>query len=544
MTTSMEPHCLPFREVPHTTKLFAAFTEEFKRVQRYFGHPPTESGILAAAKEVRLDPETRRTVVEVLREQNARFAPGSQLPPETAKNLDRLAAGAVAIVTGQQVGLFSGPAYSIYKAVTALRWADAITKKGTDAVPIFWIATEDHDLAEVNHSDWNTREGLTRFELPALEDDADHRVGEILLGDTVKPLATKAGAALEGSFAEEFAAALRESYAPGETYGSAFGKLMARIFAGRGIIFIDPLDARLHRLSAGVYRRALEESQPLREALLTRSKELENDGFHAQVKVTRESTLLFYNVNGRRQPLRSRNGDFNVGKTRFSLDELRSAIDKSPEAFSANVLLRPIIQDTLLPTAAYIGGPAEIAYMAQNQIVYKSLLGRMPAIVPRAAFTLVDPLIARILAKFDLEVRDVFRGPQFLRKKMERKFLPRPLASRFDSDETSLRRLLDKYREPLAGLDSTLGGALDSAEGKILYQFLKLKEKAGRAENQRTGILNHKESMILSALYPHKDLQERVLCMLPWLAQYGPELLDNLARNIDLAAPQHHLLFL
>ena len=153
-----------------------------------------------------------------------------------------------------------------------------------------------------------------------------------------------------------------------------------------------------------------------------------------QVKVTRESTLLFYNVNGRRQPVRSRNGDFTVGKTRFTLDELRSAIDKSPEAFSANVLLRPIIQDTLLPTAAYIGGPAEIAYMAQNQIVYKSLLGRMPAIVPRAAFTLVDPLIARILAKFDLEVRDVFRGPQFLRKKMERKFLPRPLASRFDSE--------------------------------------------------------------------------------------------------------------
>ena len=544
MTTSMEPHCLPFREVPHTTKLFAAFTEEFKRVQRYFGHPPTESGILAAAKEVRLDPETRRTVVEVLREQNARFAPGSELPPETAKNLDRLAAGAVAIVTGQQVGLFSGPAYSIYKAVTALRWADAITKKGTDAVPIFWLATEDHDLAEVNHSDWNTREGLTRFELPAQEDNTDHRVGEILLGDAVQPLTAKAGAALEGSFAEEFAAALRESYAPGETYGSAFGKLMSRIFAGRGIIFIDPLDARLHRLSAGVYRRALEESQPLREALLARSKELENDGFHAQVKVTRESTLLFYNVNGRRQPLRSRNGDFSVGKTRFALDELRAAIEKSPESFSANVLLRPIIQDTLLPTAAYIGGPAEIAYMAQNQIVYKSLLGRMPAIVPRAAFTLVDPLIARILAKFDLDVRDVFRGSQFLRKKMERKFLPRPLASRFESDEKSLRRLLDKYREPLAGLDSTLGGALDSAEGKILYQFLKLKEKAGRAENLRTGILNHKESLILSALYPHKDLQERTLCALPWLAQYGAEFLDKLSQNIDLAAPQHHLLFL
>src|ERR1700751_4972932 len=444
MPTSMEPHCLPFREVPHTTELFAAFTEEFKRVQRYFDHPPTESGILAAAKEVRLDSATRRTVVEVLREQNARFAPGSQLPPETAKNLDRLAAGAVAIVTGQQVGLFSGPAYSIYKAVTALRWADAITNRGTDAVPSFWLATEDHALAEVNHSDWNTRDGLTRFEIPAREEDTDRRVGEILLGDAVKSLTAKAGALLDGSYAEEFLAAVRESYAPGAPYGSAFGKLISRIFAGRGIFFIDPLDGGPHRFSAGVYRRALDDSQTLREALLARSKELENDGLHAQVKITRESTLLFYNVNGRRQPLRSRNGEFTTGKTRFTPDELRAAIDKSPEAFSANVLLRPIIQDTLLPTAAYIGGPAEIAYMAQNQIVYDSLLGRMPAIVPRAAFTLIDPLIARVLAKFDLDVRDVFRGPQFLRKKMERKFLPHSLASRFDSDEKTLRRLLGK----------------------------------------------------------------------------------------------------
>jgi bacillithiol synthase len=541
---SMEPHCLPFREIPHTTKLFAAFTEDFKRVERYFAHPPTEAGILAAAREVRLDPEIRRQVVEVLREQNARFAPGAALPSETAKNLDRLASGAVAIVTGQQVGLFGGPAYSIYKAVTALRWAHAITARGTDAVPIFWLATEDHDLAEVNHSDWNTREGLAHFEMPAREEDADKRVGEVLLGDAVKALAAKAESDLEGSFSEQFAAALRESYAPGETYGSAFGKLMARVFAGKGLIFIDPLDARLHQLSAAVYRRALDESAPLREALLARSKDLENGGFHAQVKVTRESTLLFYNVAGRRQPLRSRNGNFTAGKSSFTPDELRAAIEKSPESFTANVLLRPVIQDTLLPTAAYIGGPAEIAYMAQNQIVYKALLGRMPAMLPRAAFTIVDPLIARILAKFGLEVRDVFRGRQYLRKKMERKALPNSLGARFDADEKALRRLLDKYRKPLATLDATLVGALESTEGKILYQFLNLKEKSGRAENLRTGVLNHKEALILSALYPHKDLQERTLGALPWLAAYGPDFLETLAKNIDLAAPQHHLLFL
>src|SRR5271163_5228898 len=313
MSTSMESYCLPFREIPHTTKLFATFADDFKRVERYFAHPPTEAGIIAAAREVRLDPEVRRTVVEVLREQNARFAPDSKLPAAAAKNLDRLAAGAAAIVTGQQVGLFSGPAYSIYKAVSALLWAQKITDRGIDAVPIFWLATEDHDLAEVNHSDWNTRDGLTRFELPERDEDAGRRVGEVLLGDSVKPLVTKAAAALEGSFSEDFTAPLRESYSPGDTFGSAFGKLMARVLAGRGIIFIDPLDARLHRLSAGVYRRALDEADSLRDALEARSKELERSGFHAQVKVAPSSTLLFYNVNGQRQPLRSRNGKFFAG---------------------------------------------------------------------------------------------------------------------------------------------------------------------------------------------------------------------------------------
>ena len=544
MSTSMESHCVPFREIPHTTKLFATFADDFNRIKRYFAHSPTEAGVLAAAREVRLDPEIRRTVVEVLREQNARFASGSKLPAATAKNLDRLDAGAVAIVTGQQVGLFSGPAYSIYKAVSALLWAQKITNRGTDAVPIFWLATEDHDLAEVNHSDWNTRNGLTRFEFPQREEDAGRRVGEVLLGEAVKPLVAKAAAALEGSFAEQFAAALRESYSPGDTFGSAFGKLMARLLAGRGIIFIDPLDARLHRLSAGVYRRALDESEKLREELLARSKELENAGLHAQVKVTRESTLLFYNVENHRQPLRSRGEKFTAGKKSFTLEDLRAAIDDTPEAFTANVLLRPIIQDTLLPTAAYIGGPAEIAYMAQNQLVYKALLGRMPAILPRAGFTIIEPLVARLLKKYDLDVRDVFRGRQILRKKMELKSLPRALARRFESDEKTIRKLLNGYRRPFERLDKTLIGALELSSRKFLHQFKKLKTKAGRAESLRTGVLDRHERLILDALYPHRDLQERTLCALPWLAIYGPEFLDTLAQNIDLAAPQHHLLFL
>jgi bacillithiol biosynthesis cysteine-adding enzyme BshC len=547
----MEPHCLSFREIPHTTKLFSSFLEDFNRVARYYAHPPTETGIADAAREVRLDPAVRRSVVEVLREQNALFGKGSALELETARNLDRLAAGAVAIVTGQQVGLFSGPAYSVYKAISAARTAEEATRRGVDAVPVFWLATEDHDLAEVNHSLWNTRNGLARHDLGGNEEQA-RRIGEITLGEAVQPLVGTAAESLEGPFADEIALALRESYSPRETYGSAFGKLMAHLFAGRGIVFLDPLDARLQRLAVPACLRAVNRAETLRDALVARSKQLEHGGFHAQVKVTPEQTLLFYNVDGHRQPVRSHNGKFIAGTASFTPDELRAAILETPEAFTPSVLLRPVIQDTLLPTAAYIGGPAEIAYMAQAQVVYEGILGRMPAILPRASFTIVEPPIARLLTKYGLDFHDVLRGSQRLRTKMEQSSLPRGLARRFETDERVVRRLLKSYLKPLGRLDRSLIGTLQTAERKILHQFSKLKSKAGRAESFRTGVLDRHERILLDSLYPHRGLQERSLSALPFLAAYGREFLDDLGRLFPAPgyiegsayAHQHRILYL
>ena len=560
MTASMETHCISFREIPQTTKLFATFLEDFGRVARYFGHAPSVAGAISASKEVHLDPGVRQGVVEVLREQNLRFGGTTELDPEIARNLDRLATGAVAVVTGQQVGLFTGPAYSFYKAVTAAAYAEDLTRQGIEAVPVFWLATEDHDLAEINHAAWTTRTGLAEFALPVGGGEEGRRVGEIVLGEAIVAPIVTAVDTLEGPHAADVARALRESYAPDETYGSAYGKLIARLVAGRGIVFLDPLDSRLHHFAAGVYRRALDESDSLRDALMARSKELERGGFHAQVKVARESTLLFYNVDGIRQPLRQRNGKFFAGDATFSGEELRSAIEKTPEAFTPNVLLRPVVQDTLLPTAAYIGGPAEIAYMAQAEVVYKHLLGRMPAILPRASFTIIEPPIARLLKKYGLDFRDVIRGRQHLRARMEVKSLPHALARRFEKDEKSLRKLLAAYQKPLERLDGTLTGALGLAERKILHQFLKLKSKAGRAENFRTGVLDRHERMLIDALYPHRGLQERTVAALPWLAAYGPDFLDDLAElsaigasaaapadkrsaNATPCAHQHHVLF-
>jgi bacillithiol synthase len=552
MSSQMESPCIPFREVPRTTKLFSSFLEDFSQVSQYYAHPPTAAGIEAAAREVRLDPSVRKAVVDVLREQNRRFAAGRELDSVTAQNLDRLAAGAVAIITGQQVGFFCGPAYTFYKAISAVRVAEESTRRGIDAVPIFWLATEDHDLAEVNHSTWVTRNGLARYDLPAHDEDVGKRVGEVVLGEAVQSLVSAAAQTLQGPGADDVSRALHESYSPSETFGSAFGKLLARLLAGRGIICIDPLDVRLHPLFVPCFRQAIGDADGLRDALLARSKELEGAGLHAQVKVTRETSLLFSSVAGRREPVRSRNGKFAVGDKEVSSREILEAIDRQPEAFSAGALLRPVLQDTFLPTAAYIGGPAEVAYLAQSQVVYQRILGRMPAVLPRASFTIVEPPIARFLAQYGLDMRDLLRGSQHVRARMEQKALPEVLVARFDKSEEDLSALLKSYREPLGRLDSTLLDALDVAERKMLYQFNQLKAKVARAENFRSGVLDRHERILLDALYPNGELQERTLSALPFMAAYGPAFLDDLAALVSAAGSenarscvyQHHVLFL
>jgi bacillithiol biosynthesis cysteine-adding enzyme BshC len=535
----MDVHSFPASELPHTSKLYSSFLTDFSRVQRFYAHPPALDGARAAAQAARPGKSVLPQVVQILRQQAVAFGADASV----SQSLDRLAAGAVAVVTGQQVGLFGGPAYAFYKALTAVAIASELSESGIAAVPVFWLAGEDHDLAEVNHCYWPRRNGLQRLEVTP-EEGAGCSVSEIKLGLAVEPLVAQAVESLEGEAVEWVEQALRASYLPQETFSSAFGKLMARLLAGRGMVLLDPSDPRLHRLAATVYRRALEQRNELGSDLLRRNKELEKAGLHAQVKVSERGTLLFLRVDGQRLPVRLRNHKFVTGDSAFSVDELLALVDSAPERFSANVLLRPVVQDFLLPTAAYVGGPAEVAYFAQAEAVYRRLQCPMPAILPRAGFTLVDAHVGKLLRRYGLTVSDLFQGRQAVRRRMEQLSLPAGLMRQFDSGEKSLRAALRKLRAPLRKLDRTLEGALDSGERKMLYQFLKLRGKAGRSENFRTGVVDRHEQAVLESLYPHHQPQERVHNLLLVLARHGPELLDFLLRHCADGGSQHHVVHL
>lgn len=254
----MECHCIPSTQLPHITRLYSSYIDEFSRVSEFFAHPPTLDSVSKVATDLVVDLPLRAKVANILRTQNRSF--GADAAVEAS--LDQFAAGAAAVVSGQQVGLFSGPSYTIYKVLSALRVAEELRRTGKPAVTIFWLATEDHDLAEINHCLWPARGGFERLELLP-ESPVKRRVGELLLGDGVRELVERASGLLQGPSAAQTADALRAAYQPSETYGSAFGKLLARIFAGTGLILLDPLSPDLHALAAPLYRAALEQHPQL-----------------------------------------------------------------------------------------------------------------------------------------------------------------------------------------------------------------------------------------------------------------------------------------
>jgi bacillithiol synthase len=351
-------------------------------------------------------------------------------------------------------------------------------------------------------------------------------------------------ARLSGPCAEKINEWLTEAYAPEETFGTAFGNLMTRIFAGRGLIFLDPMSPELHRLSLPAMRRALEEHRALASELVARSEALERAGFHAQVKVTEQSTLVFRVVKGQRLAVRPANGGLAAGRERESLEATLQALDENPENFSPNALLRPVMQDSLLPTVAYIAGAAEAAYHAQTSLLYKKLLGRAPVILPRAGFTLVPPHVAGLLKKYNLDVREVLQGRHKLRVRLEAEALPQALSARFEEGERAIKSVIDNLREPIGKLDQTLVGSLETASEKMLYQFNGLRAKAGRAEGFRTGVLDTHQNEIATYLFPENALQERSFGLLTFLASEGPDLLDELDRHVRTATGEHCFLFL
>jgi bacillithiol biosynthesis cysteine-adding enzyme BshC len=520
----MQCTCVRQTDLPNTSKLYSDLIYRFDRVGDLYTGAPNNLDAIARAAEFSFPDDRRAALIDAL-------APLNEGNP----SLSELArAGTVAIVTGQQVGLFSGPAYTVYKALTAIRIARCLAERGVPAVPVFWLATEDHDFAEIDHS-WvfgaDYRPVRLRVESP--ESNGARPVGGVPLGDI--PIEQLRSALAGLPFADEAVALVERAYRPGETMGSAFAAFIRELFAPYGLLLIDPMEPAIRAIAAPLMREAVERMPELAEALIARSGELVERGYHAQVLVDNKTSLAFLLEDGHRIALR-RSGDvFSAPRRKYSTAELAA----NAEHLSPNALLRPVIQDYLLPTAAYVGGPAELAYLAQSQVLYKKLLGRQPVAFPRAGFTLLDERAARRMAKYRLSPADVFVPERVLRERIGRQLIPPDLRRRLEETKDAFRVAFDALENDLRGFDISLAGAVGTGRRKIEYQAAKIARKTEAQMLLKDKQAQRDTSALHGLLFPEDHLQERLYSIVPFLAKFGPGLVSEIYEYVGIECPDH-----
>jgi bacillithiol synthase len=539
----VKAQCLPFSQIPHTTRLFTDFLSYAPTVRPFYPRSPQFSEWLKEeAAKISYDPSRRELVTLILEKQNKSWGASSK----TLENLARLRKGATAVVTGQQVGLFGGPAFAMYKALTAVKLAQEATAAGVDTVPVFWLATYDHDLAEVNHVSLPGPEGGLRTLTATSHDVSGAPVGDVHFGEEILPLVE---AAMPLGYLDP--ALLRESYRPGETLGTAFARFYARLFAEWGVILLDPSDAGIASIVEPVYRHAAERAKELSASLLERGQALETAGYHQQVRVTDSSVLLFTMRDGARIPIHRNNSSeghavFVLGDEsateKLSLQELLARISANPEYFSPNVLLRPIVQDFLLPTLAYAGGAAEVAYFSQAAIVYEALFGRITPILPRFSATIVEPKMRRLLDRYAASFTDTFGGVDVLRQQFAARSLPGDLQTALAATKDSLESNFSAVKAKLAVLDPTLADAAETARSKMQHQLEKLHAQAARAESQKSDLISRHALTLSDSLYPEKGLQERTVGGIYFVAHYGMDWLREVYDCIHSDCHDHQIL--
>ena len=539
----MECHCIAYTKLPEASALYTSYLYHFDRAARFYGGGPPFSlaSYASVSRAIRYSPALRSEVVRILTRQNEAFGAAEA----TGQNLRRLTHGdTLAVVTGQQVGFLSGPAFTLYKALTAVRLADWLSERGIESVPVFWLATEDHDLQEVS----STRvldDGYHPVPLsdPGVRPAPQCSVGYARFSENVtRALADLESALPPGEPREQLLSDLREAYRPGVAWGEALARFIARVFARRGVVLLDALDPELHQLAAPAYVKAINATPDLTARLMERSQALVDAGFHAQVHVGPESTLIFGAREGNRVPLRSADSGraFKLeGGERISPEKLKRSAESRPEEITPNALFRPVVQDLLLPTIAYVAGPAELAYHAQSAVLYPAFERPQPVIFPRASFTLVDPRSERLLNKYHLAVDDAWQGEAHLRQRIAAAGFSEGWEERLTESEGEIVKVLEGLRADIQSIDPTLLHALERAHKRTEYQFERLKGKITSAAFRQSEVLRRHEQMLAQFLTPDGHPQERGLGGVYFLGRAGYDLLDRLLDLISVESPGH-----
>ena len=538
VTDQQTADCFPVTLVPGHSRLYLDYCADAGKVRRFYASLPWD-GVWMQRPPV---PEHWTEVVRLIAAQN----PG----PTTAGALAALAAGAGTVVTGQQLALFGGPLFTPLKMATTVARARQGTACGKPHVAVFWLATEDHDFAEVNHAIFPTRRGMERLEYVA-QPDAARPVGALVLNESVVQLVERAQELLGASEASE---ALVAAYQPGKTLAQAFAEFYAHMFAAQGLLMLDASGREFHRLGAPVLRAGIERADEFHAALVARNAELEAAGYHVQVAVLEQSSLLFLidATTGARVALKRMapsaaepDGIWQAGNASYTTADLLGILEAEPERISPSALLRPVFQDFLLSTSLIVGGPAEVAYFGQSEVLYRKILGRQTTAQPRLSATLIEPKVAELMERYDLTLEQVLReDKRYLGNMLADRAMPMEGRHRLEMASKALDAELEALVEWMRSQDEGLGKSAETAANKMQYQMSRLRTMAESFQLQKEASLAKHAQSVATALSPGGVMQERIHAAAYYFGRYGVELAERLCAEAEKQCPGHAVLWL
>jgi bacillithiol biosynthesis cysteine-adding enzyme BshC len=428
-----------------------------------------------------------------------------------AARLERAASSGFAVTAGQQPGLFGGPLYTWWKALSALALADRLeAETGLPVVPVFWAATDDSDYAEAASTMVWTNSGAEKIALPPME-DTGRALAEIPIGDVSAQLARLEAATGSGLNADVLNI-VQQAYSPDHTIGSAYLELLRKVLEPLGIAVVDAAHPSLREAAFPVLEQALTHSQEIEDALYARSADMKSQKLSAQVKVVKGRSLVFAVDNGERE--------------RVKIKDATSVADSAkPGTLGPNVLLRPIVERSIIPTVAYIGGPAEVAYFAQVSAVADAMNTVRPVVIPRWSGMVVEPRIERILERYDLSVED-FRDPHAAETRMARESLPADLVNRIHD----LKNTVDAAVAELSsapGADIVAPAVIEGLKRNIAHRVDRHERRFTAAVKRDGNEALREIAVARGALFPDGAPQERALNFIPLLARYGDEVISS-----------------
>jgi bacillithiol biosynthesis cysteine-adding enzyme BshC len=541
-TPSTQSLTVDIRTFPWIRRLAADYAFDYTRVESFFaGNPATPA---AWADTIARSQATARQPAElarVLADQQAR----RDAPPEARQAASRLADPATRVViTGQQAGLFGGPLFTLLKAMTAMRLAGQVEQThGVPVVPVFWIDAEDHDWAEVSGCTVLDPDLSPRtIRLPDPPGAGERPVARLLLDETVKAAIDSLETTLpESEFRAELVAGLRRAYQPGRGMAEAFGCWLETVLGRHGLVVYDSSDPAAKPLARDILTREIAEPGETAELASRAGEALVENGYHAQVTPS-EGAISLFHLEPHREAIRVTGDSVTIGDRTTTLAALAQEAKASPEHFSPNVLLRPIVQDAVFPTICYVAGPNELAYLGQLREVYARFGIAMPLMYQRTTATLVDSATLRFLGKYDLPMMALQpRDEKALNELLESQ-LPPTVDNALAGVASLISERMDGLASAVPQIDPTLEGTVRTTLGKMQHELHTLHNKVIQAAKRKDETLRRQFQRAQALTFPSGHPQEREVGFVWFLNRYGSALIPRLIEDIPLGMGQHYVI--